>query len=410
MKYVKLCCLLSALCCMPSYAVDEMQSAVDISTPEEVLVVEEGIRFACDQNSIDKIETGMDQYLSSLGITPVLFFKRVDKVKGILRYTLSTPLTDTNTLNFKDRPELGIQDEVVTLPTQRGEIGSISTVSKKEIVLAMMQHGRLTRLKGAACDIEALKDHVAIRQNTVAWAEHLTWNWPDGDYARWNRKYWDRGTPKAGVSLHDALNDVFLNPDKYAVGCYTATKLIIVQGVLDYYRRIKNSPAQLKLVEQRLLHDQDPLVGIEPAKMWDFEKDFDLRDADRPGKLLKIKQDVMPMNFVPGDWVYFLNTDPVSYEKTGYEGSNAIYMGRNKFDDYYNDNNHSYTYTQKLDEVYQWRHGVFSRSRDFEKIKPITQQDVERLSKRPAEGGLLKSIRVSPYFFTYEDLPVLVDP
>jgi hypothetical protein len=144
--------------------------------------------------------------------------------------------------------------------------------------------------------------------------------------------------------------------------------------------------------------------------MWDSEKDFDPQELDRPGKLLKIKHDVMPMNFVPGDWIYFLNTDPVTYEKTGYEGSNAIYLGRNKFDDYYNDNHHSYTYFQKLNEVFQWRNGVFSRSRDFAKIKPLTAEDIERLSKRPAEGGLLKSIRVLPYFFAYEELPAWIEP
>ncbi len=125
---------------------------------------------------------------------------------------------------------------------------------------------------------------------------------------------------------------------------------------------------------------------------------------------MKIDHDVMPMNFVPGDWIYILNTDPVSYQKTGYEGSNAIYLGRNKFDDYYNDNHHSYTYFQKLNEVFQWRNGVFNRVRDAAKAKPLTQADIERLSKRPADGGLLKSIRVSPYFFAYEELPVRVDP
>jgi hypothetical protein len=280
-------------------------------------------------------------------------------------------------------------------------------VSKKEMVLALLQHGRLTQFRDKACDIAALQDNVAIRQNTVAWAQHLTWVWPDGERAEWNEKYWHRGTPKPGVALSVALNDVFMNQDKYAIGCYTATKLVVVQGILDYYSRIKKSPSQLKLVEDRLMHDQDPLVGIEPARAWDFEKDFDPHDLDHPGKLLKVKEGVRPMNFVPGDWAYFLNTDPVSYEKTGYEGSNAIYLGRNKFDDYYDDNNHSYSYYQKLDEVYQWRNGVFSRSRDFAKIKPLSPQDVARLSKRPAEGGLLKSIRITPYQFAYEELPQL---
>jgi len=409
MKFLRMCCLLSGLLVSPLIAVAEIQAHPESITQLISVTDDEGIRFSCKPGRIEKIESGMDAYLSSLGITADLVVKRADKQNHVLVYTLNTPAADTNTLNLKDRPALQIHDDVVTLPAKRGPGKQINTVSKKEIVLALLQHGRLTRFEGTACDIEALKDNVAIRQNTVAWAQHLTWNWPDGEYAEWNKKYWVKGTPKPGVSLHVALNDVFMNQQKYAIGCYTATKLVVVQGVLDYYRRIKKSPAQLKLIEDRLLLDKDPLVGIEPARMWDFEKDFDPQDLNQPGKLLKIKYGVMPMNFVPGDWAYFVNTDPVTYEKTGYEGSNAIYLGRNKFDDYYDDNNHSYSYFQKLDEVYQWRNGVFSRTRDFKKIQPLTQQDIARLSKRPAEGGLLKSIRVSPYLFTYEELPGLAN-
>ena len=380
--------------------------------PAQVLAInhDEGIRFSCEAGQLGKIETGMDAYLRALGIAAARVLKKADRQNGTLVYTLNTPADDTNTLDFKDRPALQIRDDVVTLPATTGPAKTISTVSKKEIVLALLQHGRLTTFDGAACDIAALKDNVAIRQNIVAWAENLTWVWPDGEHAEWNTEYWDQGTPRPGVPLHVALNDVFMNQQKYAIGCYTATKLVVVQGVLDYYRRIKKSPSQLKLVEQRLLHDKDPLVGIEPARMWDFEKDFDPQERDTPGKLLKIRDNVKPMNFVPGDWVYFLNTDPASYEKTGYEGSNAIYLGRNKFDDYYDDNDHSYSYLQKLDEVYQWRNGVFSRSRDYAKIKPLTPQDIERLGKRPAEGGLLKSIRITPFQFSYEELPVLGAP
>lgn len=405
MKFLRMCCLLSGLLVSPLFAVAEIQPHPESITQPVSATDDEGIRFSCKPGRIEKIESGMDAYLFSLGITADLVVKKADKQKGVLLYTLNTPAADTNTLNLKDRPALQIHDDVVTLPAKHGPGKQINTVSKKEIVLALLQHGRLTRFEGAACNIEALKDNVAIRQNTVAWAQHLTWNWPDGEHAEWNKKYWANGTPKPGVSLHVALNDVFMNQQKYSIGCYTATKLVVVQGVLDYYRRIKKSPAQLKLVEDRLLLDKDPLVGIEPARMWDFEKDFDPQDLNQPGKLLKIKYGVMPMNFVPGDWAYFVNTDPITYEKTGYEGSNAIYLGRNKFDDYYDDNNHSYSYFQKLDEVYQWRNGVFSRTRDFEKIKRLTPQDIERLGKRPAEGGLLKSIRVSPYLFTYEELP-----
>jgi hypothetical protein len=150
---------------------------------------------------------------------------------------------------------------------------------------------------------------------------------------------------------------------------------------------------------ERLILDQEPLVDVEPGEMWSFEKDFDTQKRTRPGKILKIQHNVAPRNFVPGDWVYILNTDSISSLKTGYEGSNAIYLGRNKFDDYYNDNNHSYTYQQKLNEVYQWRNGVFNRSRDSDKIKPLSSDDFERLGRVPSESGLVQNFRVFPISF-----------
>ena len=142
--------------------------------------------------------------------------------------------------------------------------------------------------------------------------------------------------------------------------------------------------------------DKDPLVDVEPGIMWSFEKDYDPKNLTQLGKLLTIQQNIAAKNFVPGDWAYILNTDPISSQKTGYEGSNAIYLGRNKFVDYYNDNNHAYTYLEKLDEVYQWRNGVFSRSRDAAKIKPLSSDDFERLGKSPSENGLIQSFRVFP--------------
>lgn len=368
---------------------------------------DEGIRFSCEPGQVEHIEPDVEAYLASLGVTSDLLVKKTDRTNGVVVYTLNTPGGDFGTLDLKGRPELQIRDDIVSLPAKRGKKKKVRTVSKKEILLALLQHGRLTEFKGKACDIGALQDHVGIRQNTVAWAENLNWVWPDGEAAKWNSKYWKRGTPKPGFPLHEAINDAFINQNRYSIGCYTAAKLVVIQGALDYYRRIKKVPEQLKLLVDRLSIDKDPLVNIEPGKMWSFEKDFDPQEINRPGKLLKIEYGAAPKNIVPGDWVYFLNTDPNTYEKTGYEGSNPIYLGRNKFADYFNDNDHFYTYQQKIDEVYQWRNGVFSRSRDSAKRKPLTPQDVERLSKTPAEGGILIDIRGFPYFFGYEELPVL---
>ena len=87
--------------------------------------------------------------------------------------------------------------------------------SKKEILIALLQHGRLTEFSGKSCDVRALKEQVNIRQNIVAWTENLDWNWPDGRIAKWNVKYWNKGTPLQNVKLYDALNDVFMTHKKY---------------------------------------------------------------------------------------------------------------------------------------------------------------------------------------------------
>jgi hypothetical protein len=368
---------------------------------------DEGIRFSCQPGQIENIESGMDSYLTELGIGADLLVKKIVPASGVAVYTLNTPRADTSTLDLKSRAELHIEDETVLLPAKRGKFKPVQTVSKKEIMLALLQHGRLTEFKAGACNVQALQEHIGIRQNIVAWSEKLDWIFPNGRHAKWNSKYWDHGTPKAAFPLHEAVNDVFLNPKKYSIGCYTATKLLVIQGMLDYYRRVGHNPEQQQLLENRLYLDNEPLAHIEPGRMWDFEKDFEPKELSRPGKLLRIQYGIAPQNFIPGDWVHLLNTDPVSYKAAGYEGSNPIYLGRNKFADYYNDNDHAYTYRQKVDEVYQWRNGVFSRSRDFAKIKPLTRRDLERLSLTPAQGGLLTDLRTYPYFFGHEALPAV---
>lgn len=366
-----------------------------------------GIHFRCPPGMIDTIASEMDAYLASLGIGPALLARPERRSAGTLVYTLRSGPDDGDTLGLHQRAELSVADEVLLLPAPRGKLRELRTVSKKEIVLALLQRGRVTEFAGGHCTVAALRDHVAVRQNTVAWAEQLSWGWPDGESARWNRKYWRNGTPRDGFPLHDAVNDAFLRQEKYSLGCYTAAKLVMLQGVLDYYRRVKKDPRQLQRIEARLLADREPLVNVEPGRMWDFEADFDRRELDRPGKILRIQYGVAARNFVPGDWVYIRNTDAVSQRKTGYEGSNAIYLGRNRFSDYYNDHAHAYSYREKLDEVFQWRHGVFNRQRDADRVRPLSGREIERLGATPAQGGLVADLRVFPYFFGREELPAL---
>lgn len=400
-------CLSCAIACFlpPANAAAPHPAPAETGAPPPAN--ESGIVFDCPAERRPQIEREMDDFLAGLQISPALY--RVDRQanSGRLRFTLNTPPDDTNTLDFKDRPELGIAAQIARMPSGAGKEREVATVSPKEIVLALMQHGRQTEFSGDACTIEAFRDHVGIRQNIVAWAEVLEWGWPDGQPSKWNRKYWRGATPKNRRLLRQAVNDAFVNQKEYEIGCYAAARLVVVQGILDYYHRIRKDAAKTRIIEARLLKGKNPLVDIEPARMWSFETDFNPRELERPGKIMRITDGIAEKNFVPGDWTHFLNTDPVSYEKPGYEGSNPIYLGRNRFVDYYNDHNHFYTFEEKLDEVYQWRNQVFNRRRDKDRIIPLGEADYARLGQAPEKGGLLMSLRTTPYYFGFEGLPEL---
>lgn len=368
--------------------------------------VDGGIRFSCPPGRLARIQTDMAAYLAELQIAPALLVVRAEASAGSLHYVQRPGDNEGDTLSLHERPELAIADEVVSLPTAGGKMRNQTTVAKKEILLALLQRGRVTEFSGEHCTLAALRDHVAVRQNIVAWAERLDWVWPNGESARWHRKYWRNGTPRPGVSLHEAVNDAFMHQEKYSLGCYTAAKLVMLQGVLDYYRRVKKDVVLLRRIEAGLMADREPLVNIEPGRMWDFEADYVERSDDHTGKLLHLQSGVAARNFVPGDWVHFLNTDHVSYLMTGYEGSNPIYLGRNRFSDYYNDHQRAYSYREKLDQVFQWRHGVFSASRDAALVRPLSEGEIERLGAVPANGGLVTDKRVIPQFFA-DPLPAM---
>lgn len=361
---------------------------------------EAGIRFECNggPGNVAAIRAQMHDYLEQLGI-PRSWVDEQSRGTAAL-FTLNTPADDTLTLDFARRPGMDLHDVVVRLPAAAGKLREVRTVSTKEIVLALLQHGRLTEFP---CRIEALREHVGVRQNIVAWAEVIDWLWPNGGAAAWNAKYWRYGTPSKRHPLHEAVNDAFVHPARYRIGCYTATKLALLQGVLDYYRRVHPDADKLRRIEARLTADGEPLVGVEPGTMWYFEDDYSAAEAARPGKLMELQRGVATGNFVPGDWLYLRNTDPHSRSKTGYEGSNAIYLGRDRFDDYYNDNGHGYSYREKLAEVYQWRHGVFSRIRDAAKAKPLAEADFAALSRTPQAGGLLEDYRAVVAFDVVAD-------
>lgn len=370
---------------------------------------EEGVKFSCSPEQLEQIQAEMEKYLAQLNIDPDLVVTKLNRTHGTLVFTLNTPKEDTSTVDLSLRPHFKITEDEIELPEQGGGFRKVKTVSKKEILLGLLQHGRLTQFSKSGCDLQALKDNVGIRQNIVAWTQDLKWGWPatesESGKAFWNKDYWNNGTPHPHIPPHVAFLDTVLQQKKYAIGCYTASKLAMTTGILDYYSRIKKDPKTLAIVEKRLLLDNDPLVSVEPNHMWSFEADFDPKEQKLPGKVLKLETGIAPKNIIPGDWIYFLNTDPITYQKTGYEGSNAIYLGRNLFDDYYYDEGgHNFTYKQKVQEVFNWRNRVFNRARDKDRIHHLSEEDMNKLTQSPKDGGLQLDLRVSPYFFGFEEL------
>ncbi len=365
-------------------------------------VLAQGLVFTCDASAHEALANEMTAYLQELHIDPA-WIQQTKSVDQQLGFTLKT--SSNSTLDLIQRKALHISTEQVLLQGPNFKSRKVSTVSKKEIMLALLHPGRTTYFGGDSCNINALREHVGVRQSIVAWAEQLNWVWPDGGASQWNSARWLNGTPHDLTHVEEALLDVFVNQQKYAFGCYTASKLSYAHGILNYYQHVLQSPEKAQLVRQRLLNDQDPLVNIEPSDTWNFDASDTQGEPSTAGKLLTIKRGISNKNFVPGDWSYLQNTDPASHEKTGYEGSNVIYLGRGKFDDFYDDHRHAYTLKEKLEEVYQWRYGVFSRSADAKKVHPMSARDYEHLSRNTEQGGLLRDFRLVPYLFGYETLP-----
>jgi hypothetical protein len=369
-----------------------------IQAPLVVAQTNGGLIFECGADKRNQLKSELNAYQQELGVDASVY--EVHESGTRLRLSLKDPSV-YGTLYLRWDPKYNITEERISLPTAKG-LAEIETVSRKEILLALMHQGRETVFAGNACHIDALKEHVQIRQMIVAWSEHLHWSFPDGSSAKWNQQYWDQGNLKPGASLDKAMRDFFIQPDKCSIGCYTATKIVIIQGILDYFRRVKKDDAMADAIINRLKSDDDVLVGIEPGAMWSFQKPINPEEQKRLGKLLKIQAQVAPMNFIPGDWVYFVNTDKDSSEKDGYEGSNSIYMGRASFDDFYNDNEHHYLYNEKIQNIYNWRNGVFSRSRDYQRMQILSAEQVHQFGLSPEEGGFLLKNRAIPYFFGFE--------
>ncbi len=357
----------------------------------------DGITFLCETKKIVNIEQQFDHLLRNLKINQHIV-KNVNYKEGKLQYKLNKEIDDPTKIKW----DFNLKNDVLEIPSLGNKTKKVNVPSLGEILLAKMNPGRNFAYKNDFCSFESMYDNIKIRQNTIAWVSQVEWVWPDGDEAFLNKKYWHQNFRlKNNKNFTSEVNDVFINQKKYGFGCNFAAKISMTQGVFDYYKRVKKDEKMIALLEKRMARDKDHLGGIDP--------EYDAYKTDDNGKLLKVKYGFHKRNIVPGDWIYFENTDLKTQEKLGYEGSNSIYLGQNKFNDFYNDNNHSYSLEEKLDEVYQWRNEVFSRSRDADKIKHLTHEYLMSLLNTPKEGGLLRDYRVTHYNFINKNGQLIID-
>lgn len=372
----------------------------------------DGVVFICSVPEIEALARGMESYLSDIRISEKHYRVRKSQDGRKLSYSLTTPDDDTNTLDLNQRPEYRIYSELMELPRDRSPK---EIVSRKEIVLALFQHGRLTKFKGKGCNIQAFKDHVGIRQNISAWVDSLHLIFPTNSPSHLNPTYWkdydEWGTnpEKFGSIAIQGLHDIFMNPKLYRIGCLLAAKVSLLHGITDYFTRIRPDQEKLNTAIHTLFAYGSPLEDPEPGYIWsDFRTATPEELSRKEGKFLEAVTQVAKFHFVPGDWAYFKNTDYQSSEVPGLEGSNAIYLGGNKFGNFYHDRFDrttlplpAYTTEQKVSLVASWGRKVpegIELSKE-EVRKQMEPPDRDRDGFFTFSGGYLLTHRLTPRVF-----------
>jgi hypothetical protein len=356
-----------------------------------------GIVFHCSPAETESVKAAMSQYLDAFHWQAGREVLLAESVDGrLLNYRLRTPAADTNTLDLSSRADLSVGvDALVFTRLNRKTCGeetlTLPLVSQKEILAALLSPGRATELRGGQGAVEKLKDHVAIRQNTVRWTQRACWEYAAQKEVVYDPKKWHVGSDgwflPEGVKAHEAVADAFISKTQYKMGCQRACRFIMVQGIMDYYARVKRNEAVLSHLES--LADGRPINDIAPPQV------DEPGSAPQRAKYLDRVSNVPWNNWVAGDWGYIRNPDEASRTTiSGYEGSNIIYIGRGVFGVYYCGPK-TRTLDRSLMRVFRWRYEADNPPPK----QPETPELLEQLRKTPAEGGFLLSHRFVPQMF-----------
>ena len=138
----------------------------------------------------------------------------------------------------------GVTGYVVSTPNANGVVqfsgNAVGTPDRLESqVIADMIRSNQT-LKVDKMDPEQLGHQVGARVAAVLLARNSQFGFATGKNTVVNQTYWMVNTnrsgeivinPRSGVDMYNAVLDPFLNPGKYKIGCFPATKLAQIAGI-----------------------------------------------------------------------------------------------------------------------------------------------------------------------------------
>ncbi len=321
---------------------DEIHMDGKPATQERKLNAEitDGVVFECAPENLQAIKKRMLQLLTEEFKWPEKVFE-VNEQDGKLQFRMREKSTDTR--NLKANKDLNIKDESWEYTNGFGQDKKRYFASKKEIIAALLTRGRKTEFKADECTFDHFYDNVLMRQEVAKWAVrgNLYFPYNEDSKAQLNKKYWTKDlVVKKGMSPLDAINDIFEGTYNAQLGCTTAVKTLMMQGVFKHLSKAEDTKAQIEKIA-----GNDPYVGAEPEK-------------DGQGLLSKymLRQQNIPWNnWVPGDWGYFKNRDAESAKINGNEGSNSLYIGDGLFAHYYSSYGDHQDVDGMLKYVMGWR-------------------------------------------------------
>lgn len=332
-----------------------------------------GIEFR--NNDKKKMEESHKKMIKKLNkYQDVVILYKIDSEKPFIRYKMNekflkkyAPQFDTLRLNQK----LGL-DPVKDL--------------EQEIIYSML----LSSEPFMYPTYEEFESALNIRINIVKNSEKSFLNFDCSEIDR-PKEYWVFNEEKGGwllkkdKSLLEALRKTITPPNDskgYAFSCYRATEYVLLLSLVEELDKVNNN----------LYEKIENCFMNRVIKSKEFHETF-LRDHGYDHKPLPI------LYFVPGDRVYFKNPDSKSSDVLGYEGSWMIYLGNNKFKNFWQTDN-NFSLEDKLVEAYTYSLCTYEDENGKLQIDdPLTYVKLEEIKKNKKRYNKLVS-----RYMRYRDL------